>query len=225
MILPGDILIHAGDLTHSGTPRELQDTFDWLVSLLREHKIAIAGNHDTYLQKDEGHLWAHSWREHGIIYLEDEAHTIQVRGYELKIFGNGSPFTPQHGNGVFQYPRPDTTDIPSRWSIILDDTDILITYGPPYDHLDLSGLGRKALLARMWEIRRTHPPVFLSVWTHSWRSWGRRSALEPCSVDMGGHCAQERGLALHHAPVMGDAFSVIGGLRDHDVRPPVVVDI
>ncbi|KAG1795389.1 uncharacterized protein HD556DRAFT_1442233 [Suillus plorans] len=39
LIPPGDILIHAGDITHSGTPRE-----------------------------------------HGIIYLEDEAHTIQVRG-------------------------------------------------------------------------------------------------------------------------------------------------
>ncbi|KAG2145152.1 Metallo-dependent phosphatase-like protein, partial [Suillus clintonianus] len=139
LILPGDILIHAGDLTHSGTPREFQDTFDWLVSILREHKIVIVGNHDTYLQTDEGHLLVHSWREHGIIYLEDE-----VRGCALEIFG--SPFTPQHGNGAFQYTRTDTTDSTSRWSIILDDTDILITHGPPYDHLDLSGLGCKALV-------------------------------------------------------------------------------
>ncbi|KIK36615.1 hypothetical protein CY34DRAFT_504443 [Suillus luteus UH-Slu-Lm8-n1] len=60
LIPPGDILIHAGDLTHSGTPRELQATFDWLVSLPHEHKIVIAGNHDTYLQMDEGRLWARS---------------------------------------------------------------------------------------------------------------------------------------------------------------------
>ncbi|KAG1900361.1 uncharacterized protein F5891DRAFT_925923, partial [Suillus fuscotomentosus] len=39
LIPPGDILIHAGDLTHSGTPHELQITFDWLVSLPHEHKI------------------------------------------------------------------------------------------------------------------------------------------------------------------------------------------
>ncbi|KAG1795531.1 hypothetical protein EV424DRAFT_1648881 [Suillus variegatus] len=54
LIPPGDIFIRAGDLTHSGTLRELQVTFDWLVSLPREHKIVIAGDHDTYLQTVEG---------------------------------------------------------------------------------------------------------------------------------------------------------------------------
>ncbi|KAG1727049.1 hypothetical protein EDD22DRAFT_974190 [Suillus occidentalis] len=108
----GDILIHAGDLTHSGTPRELQDTFDWLT--------------------DEGHLWARLWQQRGIIYPEDEAHTIHVRGRAFKFFG--SPFTPQHGNGAFQYSRTGVTGSPSRWSIIPNDTDILITHGPPHSH-------------------------------------------------------------------------------------------
>ncbi|KAG1865601.1 Metallo-dependent phosphatase-like protein, partial [Suillus tomentosus] len=78
--IPGDTLIHAGDLTHSGTPRELQVAFDWLVSLPHEDKIVIAGNHDTYLQTVEGRSWIHTWRDRGIIYLEDKTHTIQVRG-------------------------------------------------------------------------------------------------------------------------------------------------
>ncbi|KAG1865612.1 Metallo-dependent phosphatase-like protein [Suillus tomentosus] len=89
--IPGDVLIHAGDLTHFGTPRELQVAFDWLVSLAHEHKIVIAGNHDTYLQTVEGRSWVHAWQERCIIYLEDEAHTIYVRGRAFKIFG--SPFT------------------------------------------------------------------------------------------------------------------------------------
>lgn len=163
LIPPGDILIHAGDLTHSGTPRELQVAFDWLVSLPHERKIVIAGNHETYLQTDEGRLWARSWQQRGIIYLEDEVYTIQVRDRAFKIFG--SPFTPQHGNGAFQYPRAGVTGTPSRWSVIPNDTDVLITHGPPHGHLDLAGLGCRALLARMWEFCRTHPPV-LHVFGH-----------------------------------------------------------
>ncbi|KAG0692432.1 metallophosphoesterase domain-containing protein 1 [Suillus ampliporus] len=137
LIPPGDILIHAVDLTHSRTPPELQVTFDWLGSLPHEHKIDIA--------------------ERGIIYLEDEAHTIQVRGRTFKIFG--SPFTPKHGNGAFQYLRTGATDSPSRLSVIPDDIDILITHGPPHGHLDLTGLGCRALLARMWELCRRQLPV------------------------------------------------------------------
>lgn len=61
---PGDILLHAGDLTvfqlmrfcivlsdeansmhqEYGEPRELQKTVNWLASLPHKHKIMIAGN-------------------------------------------------------------------------------------------------------------------------------------------------------------------------------------
>lgn len=45
----GDILIHAGDLTNTGTPTELQTQINWLHTLPHAHKILIAGNHDTHL--------------------------------------------------------------------------------------------------------------------------------------------------------------------------------
>jgi hypothetical protein len=112
---------------------------------------------------DKGRLWVRSWQQHGIIYLEDNAHTIQVRSRAFKIFG--SSFTPQHGNGAFQYPCAGVTGSPSRWSAIPNDTYILITHGPPHGHLDLAGLGCRALLARMWEFCWTHPPV-LHVFGH-----------------------------------------------------------
>ena len=48
----------------------------------------------------------------------------------LKIFG--SPTTPQYGTSAFQVPRTDDV-----WSHkVPDDTDILLTHGPPYGHLD-----------------------------------------------------------------------------------------
>ncbi|PIL23040.1 hypothetical protein GSI_14347 [Ganoderma sinense ZZ0214-1] len=47
---PGDILIHAGDLTETGTEEELEAAFAWLSAQPHKHKIVVAGNHDTFLQ-------------------------------------------------------------------------------------------------------------------------------------------------------------------------------
>jgi len=40
-IPPGDILIHAGDLTHSGSAEELGKSLDWLRTLPHPHKVFI----------------------------------------------------------------------------------------------------------------------------------------------------------------------------------------
>ena len=48
---PGDIMIHAGDLTTHGTLAEVQAQLQWLSSQAHTHKIVIAGNHDTLLDE------------------------------------------------------------------------------------------------------------------------------------------------------------------------------
>ncbi|KAL2177257.1 uncharacterized protein P884DRAFT_270139 [Thermothelomyces heterothallicus CBS 202.75] len=49
-VLPdGDVLIHAGDLTQSGSLRELQAALDWLRAQLHPVKIVVAGNRDLLL--------------------------------------------------------------------------------------------------------------------------------------------------------------------------------
>src|SRR6188768_3083249 len=45
----GEILIHAGDLTQSGTLEELQASLNWINSCPHLYKIVIAGNHDLFL--------------------------------------------------------------------------------------------------------------------------------------------------------------------------------
>ena len=40
---PGDILIHAGDLTDYGTFDEFQTAFDWLCDLPHKVKVVVAG--------------------------------------------------------------------------------------------------------------------------------------------------------------------------------------
>lgn len=40
---PGDVLIHAGDLTNGGSVKELQKTVDWIARADYEVKIVICG--------------------------------------------------------------------------------------------------------------------------------------------------------------------------------------
>ena len=42
----GDIIIHAGDFSKSGTLQEVQKFNNWLGSLSHTNKVVIAGNHD-----------------------------------------------------------------------------------------------------------------------------------------------------------------------------------
>ena len=48
----GDVLIHAGDATSSGTPDEVDRFLGWFASQAHPHKILIAGNHDWLFQRD-----------------------------------------------------------------------------------------------------------------------------------------------------------------------------
>ncbi|THV01282.1 metallophosphoesterase domain-containing protein 1 [Dendrothele bispora CBS 962.96] len=159
----GDILIHSGDLTQSGTQQELENVLSWLNSQPHSHKLFIAGNHDTCLADSETHRRISSTYP-GLTYLQDSSTEIVVRGRRLRIYG--SPYTPKHGSWVFQYPRvhplwysPDknlTSEYQSTklWSCIPPLTDILITHGPPFAHLDLDDrVGCYALLTALWRVR------------------------------------------------------------------------
>ena len=160
----GDILIHAGDLTQSGSLKELQAALTWLHTLPHPTKIVIAGNHELLLDSacDNSSGLAASERTQlnwgDIIYLENSEITItHPTGRQLRVYG--SPYSPRHGNWAFQYPRPQDV-----WaSSVPDGIDILITHGPPLAHLDLLKFGCPYLLQTLWRVRpRLH--VF---WTYT----------------------------------------------------------
>jgi Icc-related predicted phosphoesterase len=85
--------------------------------------VWIAGNHDFALQKDEGDKIARSMDTEDIMYLCDEG--IVVNG--IKIWG--FPWTPNLPGWAFQY---DSIDVDDHLEKIPDDTDILLSHGPPY---------------------------------------------------------------------------------------------
>ena len=154
----GDIFIHAGDLTNSGSVVELRLTLDWIRGLPHAHKVLIAGNHDTALA-DEAQREQLNFA--GLIYLHDEAVELVIRDRTLRVFG--SPWTPQYGNFAFQYPRGHAAE---KWTCIPLGTDVLVTHGPPKSHVDNNGLGCAALLDALW---KTQPSVVVCGHIHSGR--------------------------------------------------------
>jgi Icc-related predicted phosphoesterase len=120
----GDILIHSGDHTYRGTWNEMSKAFKDLARVSKDFKrvVTICGNHDWLgeLEPKETEKLA---KDNGLIYLNDSG--IELLGY--KIYG--SPIQPEFCNWAFnRYRGPQ---IRRYWDAIPDDTQILVTHGPP----------------------------------------------------------------------------------------------
>lgn len=151
----GDILLHAGDLTQSGSVEELNAQIEWLDAQPHQYKVVIAGNHEICLDRNKtADEEPASINFRSLIYLNHSSTTLHFGSQDLRVFG--SPYTPRHGNWAFQYPRPG----PDPWEgNIPEQTDILLTHGPPKTHLDLGHLGCQYLLSALWSMKRK--PIFL----------------------------------------------------------------
>lgn len=129
----GDVLVHAGDFTKLGEPQEICDFSQWLQSLPHRHKIVIAGNHDWLFENDPTKA-----REllQGCTYLEDTGVTID----DVKFWG--SPWQPWFYDWAFNLERgPALAD---KWALIPDNTDVLVTHGPPFGILDMTARNEPA---------------------------------------------------------------------------------
>ena len=127
-----DIVIFSGDCSNPRDPYnnepEVRAFIHWFKSLPIKHKIFVAGNHDTSIEK--GLVKKIDFSGYNIHYLENDY--IHLEG--LKIFG--SPNTPTFGTGwAFNKNR---AKLDKHWSQIDDDTDIIVVHGPPKGVLDLS---------------------------------------------------------------------------------------
>ncbi|KAL9627266.1 MAG: hypothetical protein Q9204_006691 [Flavoplaca sp. TL-2023a] len=169
----GDLLLHAGDLTQWGTFSEIQAQLTWLSAQSHTHKVVIAGNHDLLLDASFRTKHPDRWTEAqssaqpmeekapkqhmteenldwgGIIYLQDTSTTLTFGDRSINVYG--SPLTPQHGISAFQYPKDQDV-----WSSkIPPNTDILLTHGPPWGHLD--GVKKSGCPFLTREVARSRP--------------------------------------------------------------------
>jgi Icc-related predicted phosphoesterase len=130
-VLPeGDVLLHAGDFTSRGYGKEIQAFGEWLNEQPFEYKVLIAGNHDIMFQRDP--LQAIELLKEAcpdVIYLNQEA--VVIDG--IKIWGE--PRQPAFGHGwAFNVDRRWIKS--TCWDKVPEDTDILLTHGPPYGYGD-----------------------------------------------------------------------------------------
>jgi Icc-related predicted phosphoesterase len=140
----GDVLIHAGDFTKHGRINELEDFIEWFSQFPHEHKIFVAGNHDACMQNHENEelpinpemkdkineILSDAWFEDNIIYLHNSGKTING------ITFYGSPYSNTLPDWHF---NTDDEENEGVWEGIFDDTDVLITHGPPKGKLDYLG--------------------------------------------------------------------------------------
>lgn len=127
---PGDVLVHAGDLTKYGELDEIDDFDDFLASLPHRHKLVIAGNHDWCFQRQGAEARA---RLRHATYLEDEA--LVIEGW--RFFG--SPWQPAFNDWAFNLARGEP--LREKWALIPAGTDVLVTHGPPLGHGDRVAYG------------------------------------------------------------------------------------
>lgn len=131
-IPPGDVLVHAGDISMRGEEKTIRDFDQWLGELPHKHKVVICGNHDFCFEiKPE---LAKTWMTNAH-YLQDQS--VIIEG--LKFYG--SPWQPTFHNWAFNKDRGEK--IKTEWDKIPSDTDVLITHGPPFGILDKTVDNRK----------------------------------------------------------------------------------
>lgn len=127
-----DVVVHSGDFCMVGTEQETIDFLNWFCDLPYKHKIFICGNHDDCLYGAN------------IDGLDSNVHYLCNSGVEI----DGVKF-----HGVPMFMGDCVSDRQSKnYSIIPDDTDVLITHSPAYGILDFDDnihYGSEELLTRL----------------------------------------------------------------------------
>jgi predicted phosphodiesterase len=126
-----DVVVHSGDCSNYRDPYrnepEVRAFLAWYRDVPVKHKIYVAGNHDTSIERRM--ITKKDFEDAGIIYLENEE--VVIDG--IKFWG--SPHTPQFGDWAFMKSRQTINRV---WDTIPKDTDVLIVHGPPKGVRDLS---------------------------------------------------------------------------------------
>ena len=159
----GDILIHAGDGTHRGRESEMIQFHHELIKHKRDSRykkgfkeiIIVPGNHDWAWQRERPKYMA---MYHDIqVLINDEFHYYDEESNKVIKFW-GSPVTPPSGHWAFMESDRSRKEL---WEYIPEDTDVVITHGPPKYILDevpkwngeIENTGCPSLHNRMLEVK------------------------------------------------------------------------
>lgn len=150
---PGDILVIGGDLCPVWDHNRLyqaqwirSDFIPYLRELHYKDIVVIAGNHDFVFQSSGKLRYLFAENLH---YLEDTGATIQGLNFW------GTPWSTRFGSWAFM---ADESFLRLQYLKIPEDTDVLITHGPPFQACDKSkwgneDIGSKELRARIEKVK------------------------------------------------------------------------
>ena len=145
----GDILIHAGDISNKGGEKDVTNFIHWYQDLKGwDAKIFISGNHDHCFERINSphHKDNYDWlsklmlpeklSQSDVTYLEDSFIAIDTPEFSRPIKFYGTPWQPWFYDWAFNLPRMGN-ELEEKWNMIPEDTDVLITHGPPNGYRDL----------------------------------------------------------------------------------------
>lgn len=212
----GDILVHAGDFTFKGRPHEIGQQLHWLGKYSKNYAAVVCtpGNHDFGFESNYNQ-YKHEALNKGITFLNEAETTVQG----IKFFG--SPITPFFHNWAFnRYPA----DIDVHWLIIPDDTQVLITHGPPYKILDGVPQHGKTLIGYDQHYR----PMYSKQLVHMEHVGcpellERIKQLKQLKLHVFGHIHEAHGEHHEHGIHFVNASIMDGDY--HPVNKPIIVDI
>ncbi len=151
----GDLLLMAGDYTGSNKVVQWMSFFNWIKKQQYRKIVAIAGNHDGFLQ------CCVPYTEGNFEYLSDSG--TEFEG--IKIYGSPWNRTFSGINAhctAFTY-ADETWFFDEKVAKIPTDTDILLTHTPAYGRLDVAkgkNLGSTALASYLTYMGRPKLHVF-----------------------------------------------------------------
>ncbi|KAJ1309827.1 hypothetical protein OPQ81_006592 [Rhizoctonia solani] len=219
-LVDGDILIHAGDFTTF--THGFKAALDWIKELPHPQKVLIAGNHEfnldlqhrseiygrvdpqmaAELDQDRRMLTDQSAVDANLTYLE--AASAEISGVSGKKWSiHGSPYTPEYGTMGFSYPRSVENII---WTSIPQNTEVLVTHGPPFGILDLARFGKAHVGC----------PGLSHAVLH---------CLSRVRLHVYGHIHESRGVEIHQGSAGQDIVFVNAACRDLKHPQPIIVDL
>ena len=191
----GDVLIHSGDCTGSGSLPQIDDFRQWFGSLPHRTKILIAGNHDYCFERHPISS-REMCEKRRITYLQGESITVG------KIVFYGFPWQPIFRDMAF---NARAGELKGRLKLVPEETNVLISHGPAlhiFDYIPAEGqhVGCYHLARRINQLRNLKAHV--------------------C-----GHIHESYGFATREADGVKFANASICNERYRPINLPILIDV
>lgn len=191
----GDVLIHAGDCTGSGSLPQLDEFTRWFGAQPHKQKLLIAGNHDFCFERYR--VWSQEMcLNQGVTYLRGES--VVLEGFSFY----GFPWQP-----IFKHMAFNARDgeLKRRLKLVPEETNVLISHGPAlhiFDYIPDEGLhvGCYHLAKRIEQLPNLRAHI--------------------C-----GHIHESYGFAVREIDGVKFANACSCDARYRPVNPPIIIDI